>query len=159
MVVCTQPVACTRGAPLPESLPVHREISSYGGPTTSPASRNLQQWCLPSLAGPGLLLHSLGCGIPLPKPPVSTQPALALSPEVTSKVQVSGSSSNLNVSGCGVLGGGTNGLRGLLSALPSQTSCWAFLQGFEAPLPSELIFPSVRWLSTVRFLSSFTAPS
>ena len=51
---------------------------------------------------------------------------------------------SIQTPGCGALGSGTNHLWGPLSIVPSSDSCYAFLQGFEAPPLSRLIFLPVR---------------
>ena len=116
------------------------------------------QWHLASL-GPGLLLHSLSYGAPLPSPSDSFHTASSSPlPRVTSKTQASAPRPCPNVSGCGVPSSGTYPLCSSLYFALFRPAAPKALR-LPPPLPSQLMSQPVRGLSVSGILSSFTAPS
>ena len=89
---------------------------------------------------------------------VSKQPTLVLALELTSGAWVSLASSLPSISGFGVQGDGTMVCAALSLLFPPQSSGCTFLWGFEV-LPSQLISPSVRWLTRVWVPFFFYSPS
>lgn len=122
-----------------------------------------QQCQLAPPVGPAplaVVFCSLERRAPVPSPSgVSTQPTLVLSLELTSRAQVSVPSPCLSISGCAVQGG-MQMICAALSLLCPLQSAAVLLGDFEAP-PSQLISPSVRWLTRVwvpfLFNSSFSS--
>lgn len=138
---------------------VYREGSSRGGPAppflTLPSNGALLLWWSQASSHSASVMghHSLGA-----PHATSIQPTLVLSLVLTSKAWTSAPRPRLSVSGCSVLGGGTDHLCGSLLLLP-QTGCCAFVWGFEVPPPSQLISLPVRGLPGCRFLSPYADTS
>ena len=132
------PIACTRCAappiaPLSKSLHVHRERYSYGSPPllllpspTMVSCFSCRPWSPPKFPW---LWHSASQPLKhssLALQAVSTQPTLVFSLELTPRTCISVPSPLPSVSGCGILGGGADGLHSSLSALPSSVQLLHF---------------------------------
>ena len=127
----------------------------------APSSRTLQLWYLAFMVGPGLLLHSLACGVILCNPLGffhTANPRPLHGP--ASEAWGSALSHLLSVLVCDAQSSGTNHLCGFLSALPSSDQLLSFslkLWGFPS-IPSWSHW-QLGGLPMCEFLSSFTAPS
>ena len=91
--------------------------------------------------------------------------AVVVAGQCSSRAQVSASSPRPSILSCGIWGSRADDLCSSHSTLPSQSSYSGFLGDFEVP-PSQLISPSVRWITRMwvpflfhRSLSGTLVPS
>ena len=167
-VSCSPSKWCLTSHSLRQRRPCPLRVCTCAGKdipmVVDPASSCSPQQCqLAPPVGPAplaVVFCSLERRAPVPSPSgVSTQPTLVLSLELASRAQVSVPSPCLSISGCAVQGG-MQMICAALSLLCPLQSAAVLLGDFEAP-PSQLISPSVRWLTRVwvpfLFNSSFSS--